>query len=805
MTSDPPVAPSLKAHPRSIYIPISLAPAPPASAPSLKGHPRSIYPLYFGFFLSSHKQFWKKQRFLSVALRAVAALVVIAIFSAAIIGWSCYNKAEAYDPRVVAEFQRGGMVLDSEGEMIGSLADDGRILVRREEIPDHLVAALMAAEDTRFYDHAGFDPIGIARAATVNFQKKGFDQGGSTITQQLARNSFDLGGRTLHRKLVELFVALRIEKEFTKEEIVTHYFNRVYFGSGFHGIGAAANGYFGKKVSEFTAAESAMVCGLIRSPKALSPFQNPAAAEANKERVLNRMVSEGFIDRDTAEDPAFRVAKVIKNDGRNNRPRFLLTRIRREARLLMADPPISGIMVETSLNSGLQKFCESILAEKLTQIESREGRDYPHPTRADYQAGRISNPDYLQGAAVVIENGTGRILSAICSRDSFESVYDRVTLSRRSAGTAFIPFVYAAAYESGAATPFTDAFDAPIDNREVMLGGVEGILGEWGTETPGLHYLGRIPSGYALIAGKNAATVRLGFQTGLEKVKAIARQAGINSELPDFPSAFLGAGEVSLLELTHAYTTFPNNGWRTGRAGLIDRITSRDGEVIYERSSADDTPERAFSERTATQIRTLLSQAIHERADSETSTQLASLGARVGGMTGTSSGSDNNWCVGFNDLYTWGIWVGMDRPQPIYENAFARDTALPIWSELAVCLDPPEEIAEGERDPEIVPVCVDSCALAHVGCRERGHRLVGLPRSGYIAALAYCGKNQSRGEISRTAQTAEVRARPVPRATPVRFDSKEKAYTDTFQPVASDTPPLAGENVFGILDNWAAH
>lgn len=792
MTSNQAAAPPPK-DPPNHYLPISLASSPTARAPFSKSHPRNLH----------RDSFWKRHRFLSMALLAFAALALIAISSATLVGWSCYKKAEAYDPSVVAEFQRGGMVFDSEGELIGSLAGDGRILVRRDEIPNHLIAALLAAEDSRFYDHAGFDPIGIARAAMVNVQKKGIDQGGSTITQQLARNSFDLGGRTYHRKLVELFVALRIEKEFTKDEIVTHYFNRVYFGSGFHGIGAAANGYFGKEVSEFTFAESAMVCGLIRSPNALSPFQNPDAAEASKERVLTRMVSEGFIDRDTAEVPASRVAKVIRNDGRNNRPRFLLTRIRREARLLMGDRPISGIRVETSLNSGLQEFGESILAETLTQIESSEGRDYPHPTRADYRAGRLSDPDYLQGAAVVIENDTGRIVSAIGSRNSFESDYDRVTLSRRSAGTAFIPFVYAAAYESGAATPFTVAFDAPIDNREVMLGGVEGILGEWGTEGSGLQYLGRIPSGYALIAGKNAATVRLGFQTGLDKVKAIARQAGIESELPDFPSAFLGAGEVSLLELTHAYTTFPNRGWRTGRAGLIDRITSRDGEVIYERSSGDAPPERAFSERTALQIRTLLTQAVHERADSETSSQLASLAGKVGGMTGTSSGSDNNWFVGFNDRYTWGIWVGMDRPQAIYENAFARDTALPIWSQLAVCLDPPKEIAEGESGADIVPVCVDSCSLAHVGCRERGHRLVGLPRIGYTGLLAYCRKNRSRDELSHTAQAAEVRASPVVRATPVRFASKD--FTDSFQPVASETPPLAGENLFGILDDWAAH
>lgn len=798
MNAKPSATPAFEGDQGSIYLPISLAP----EAPAREGHAVKSRSRFYGIFPWTHKSFRRKHRVLFGSLLAVTVLAGVAIFLAAVVGWSCYQEATVYDPGIVAEFQRGGMVLDSAGEMIGSLAGDGRILVRRDEIPDHLVAALMAAEDTRFYDHVGFDPIGIARAALVNFRKKGVVQGGSTITQQLARNSFDLGGRNLHRKIVELFVAMRVENAFTKDEIVTHYFNRVYFGSGFYGIGAAANGYFGKPVSDLTVAESAMMCGLIRSPNALSPFLNPDAAEAGKERVLNRMVSEGLVDRDAAEDSSFRIAGVIGNDGRNNRPRFLLTLIRREARLLMADRPIHGIIVETSLNSDLQKYGESVLAEKLTRIESGEGRDYPHPTRADYQAGRLSEPDYLQGAAVVIENGTGRILSAIGSRDSFESDYDRVTLSRRSAGTAFIPFVYAAAYESGAATPFTEVFDAPIDNREVMLGGVEGILGEWGMESSGFHYLGRIPSGYALIAGKNAATVRLGFQTGLEKVEAVARLAGIRSDLPDFPSAFLGAGEVSLLELTHAYTTFPNKGWKTGRAGLIDRITSRDGEVIYERTTAAFPSERAFSELTASRIRVLLSQAVGERVDSETSAQLGSLTSKVGGMTGTSSGSDNNWFIGFNDLYTWGIWVGMDIPQPIYENAFARDTALPIWSQLAVSLDLPEQIDEGKPVADVVPVCVDSCSLAHIGCRERGHRIIGLPRGGQSDSPAYCRKDQSRADLSRAARTAEVRAKPLIRATPVGFKSGGKTYTDAFQPVASDTPPLAGEDVFGVLDQW---
>ncbi len=757
----------------------------------------------FALLLAKHRLFWKRHPFLRVSLQAVVALAIVGLFSAFFIGRGYYLKAAEHDPAAVAEFQRGGMVLDAEGEMIGSLADDGRILVQREEIPNHLVAALMAAEDSRFYDHPGFDAIGIVRAAIANFRKNEIDQGGSTITQQLARNSCDLGGRTIHRKLVEVFFAAQIEKEFSKDEIVTHYLNRIYFGSGFHGVGAAANGYFGKDVSELTVAESAMLCGLIRRPNALSPFNNLELAELNKERVLDRMVLEGFLDSEVASEPAFRVAKVVENKGRNNRPRFLLSQIRKEARSLMGERPASGIVVETSLNSGLQKFGESILAERITEIESKEGRDFPHPTRADYKSGRITSPSYLQGSAVVIENTTGRIVSAICSRDPFESDYDRVTLSRRSAGTAFLPFVYAAAYESGVANPVSTVYDVPMDNREVMLGGQSGILGEWGAETSGRQYLGTVPSGYALIAGKNAATVRLGFETGLDNVKAIAHQAGINSTLPDYPSTFLGAGGVNLLELTHAYTTFPNKGWRTGRVGLIDRITTRDGELIYQRSVEEEKPRRAFSERTADQIRTLLSQAIHERASAETSAKLASLGSKVAGMTGTSCNSEDNWFVGFNDRYTWGVWVGMDLPQPIYKNAFAKDTALPIWSDFALSLDPQEKVLAMRGEKELTPLCVDSGCLAHVGCRERGHRLIGIPRTSDVAHLAYCRSNDSRKELSETAKLANFRAEPMVRAVPISLKDGPTRPSNTFAPVKTETPPLVGENVFGILDELA--
>lgn len=760
-----------------------------------------------GFLFWFRRYFWQRHYILRIALKSFLVLGFLAVLAAAAVavpvGLSYYEKAQEYDPIAVAEFKGGGLVYDSQGELVGSLADDGRILLRREQIPDHFVAALMAAEDARFMEHRGFDPIGITRAAIANFRKNGIAQGGSTITQQLARNSYDLGGRTIHRKLVELFFAIRIEKEFTKDEIVTHYLNRVYFGSGFWGLGAAAKGYFDKSPEELTVAESAMLSGLIRRPNTLSPFNNPELAEAAKDGVLKRMVVEGSLEPQALGNPEFAEVSVRDNQGRNNRPRYLLGAVRREAREILQDHSHRGLLVETSINSDLQAFGESVVADHLTAIESQEGRDYPHPTRNDYLAGRTPVPDYLQGAAVVLENRTGRILAAVGSRDLFESSYDRVALSKRQAGTAFHPFVYAAAYESGAATPMSAAFDAPMDNREVMLGGQSGILGEWGDETLSRQYLGRIPSGYGLISGKNAATVRLGFQTGIENVHALSRRAGIRSPLPSYPSSFLGAGEVSLLELAHAYTTFPNDGWRTGRTGMIDRIVTGEGEVLYRRTVEKEKPVRAFSERTARQIKALLAQAVREKADENTADRLRSLSGQVAGMPGTSVDSENNWFVGFNDRYTWGVWVGMDRPQPIYRHAFSRDTALPMWARLAAVLDSDDAVAgNSDKEPELVPVCLESFALAHEGCTERGHRYVGLPDDGSYASLDFCRAGGSRGELSEKAEAAEFRATPVLRATPVSANPNAGPRAPS-KPVAPEVPPLSGENVFGILDGWS--
>jgi len=217
----------------------------------------------------------------------------------------------------------------------------------------------------------------------------------------------------------------------------------------------------------------------------------------------------------------------------------------------------------------------------------------------------------------------------------------------------------------------------------VMLGGEAGILGEWGAEGDAREYRGKITAREALVEGKNAATVRLGFQVGLDAVKDVVYRTGIRSNLPEYPSTFLGAGEVSLLEMTHAYTVFPNGGIRSNETGMIDRIVDRDGLILYDREG-DSTREkvRAIEEQVANDIAGMLAEAVYRRARPDQAKSLSALRGKIGGTTGTTVSFDNAWFVGFNSKYSWGIWVGMDKPATIYPRAFSRDLALPVWAKI---------------------------------------------------------------------------------------------------------------------------
>lgn len=589
------------------------------------------------------------------------------------------EKAEKFDLSEVNKIESGSIALDSKGKVIGQVAIQDRRHVKFEEVPEILIQAVIATEDNRFREHNGFDLRGIMRAFVQNLKAGGISQGGSTITQQLSRHAFDLGGRTIDRKLSEVFLSQRIEKKFNKDEILEAYLNRIYLGSGFYGVGAAAQGYFGKNVSELGLSESATLCALIKSPNRFSPFNDLQESTAARNRTLERMNALGMISDSEKVEAVESEITVISQKQRSQRPHYLLAEIRLETlRILGQYSNLSELEITTTVDLDLQFRAKKVLNTQLGHIERK--KEFSQPTKSDFSGDETVS--YLQGALLVLENKTGNVISAVGGRDYSDSQFDRVWQSLRAPGTALVPFVYAHALDSGKITPFSPILDAAMDNRKVMIGGTSGILGEWGTETLDNDYEGEIPAAYALVRSKNGAAVRVGQELGVESFGETLAKAGIRTELNGYSNSFLGQSPLKLLELVHAYTTFPNLGTRTKRYNLVQSIKDRDGNIIY---SADnrDQPVQVMSERTASVINSVLSKTFDTNP---VRLRSGGLGEGFAGKSGTSYESVDNWFIGYNADYTWGVWVGFDDPKPIYENAFGSDTALPIWLSLASSL-----------------------------------------------------------------------------------------------------------------------
>ena len=545
--------------------------------------------------------FYRRQWFL--ALLVVAAVVACV---GAVIAYSLHlhwlDKAAQFDMSELGKMESASTIFDRNKLTYGYIYEQKREPVSIAQMPLDLQHAVVSAEDNRFYTHNGSDFRGILRASVKNLRANKVRQGASTVTQQLARNTFPLKGRTFSRKILEIYVARRIEETLTKDQIMEYYLNRIYLGSGLYGVEAASKGYFGKPVRELSLGEAAMLAGIIKSPNNLSPWQHKEAAQAARDFVLGRMVDEGYISRDqyqtaSAEDLVIKPRVLASSDS------YAMEAIRQQviAQVGLDRAVSEGLKIYTTIDARLQKVAEEAVKEQLDDVERRPAFQN-HQTYAQYaeryqdESRRaaaaaqdsnappasariaISAPEYLQGAVILLNNQDGGTLAIVGGRDFKHSEFNRATnpQARRSAGTAFVPFVYAAAYQKGI-FPGRLFLDQVLDNRQVMVGGQSGILGEWGVERTGNHYDGPIPAALALLDGKNAATVRVGNDVGLNNVLELAKRAGINSPLRNFPATFLGSSEITLSELALAYTNFPNGGWRPAAPVLLTKIEDADG------------------------------------------------------------------------------------------------------------------------------------------------------------------------------------------------------------------------------------
>jgi len=612
-------------------------------------------------------------------------------------------KARSLDYRRLKEMESASLILDRNGELIGRIFIKNRDEKPLAELSKSLQQAVVSAEDSRFFSHHGVDYFGIARAITRNLKAGKGREGASTLTQQLARNTFTeelpSKDRSVRRKVLEMFVAWEVENRLSKEQILELYLNRVFFGSGFYGAEAAAQGYFGKNAKDLSASESAMLAGLLRSPNQLSPWRNRKACIDSRNHVLYRMHELGVLS-DAGYQAALEEDPVIKNRKSILQESYFAAMVSGQmSKLVGLENAFSeGYRIYTTIDLKLQRNAEAALQKQLEAIERRpEFKDKQTYETFDpiYRAWKKRSaagseepppkPEYLQGAAVVLDNATGAIRAIVGGRDVQHSEFNRVTQAKKPPGSAFKPIVYAAAFENGM-HPWSMVQDSVMDNRKVMIGGTSGILGEWAREESNTPFEGMVTAQNALVKSKNAATVRLGMLIGsdlkssIDSVSAVAKATGIQSQPRAYPATFLGSTEMSLLELSLAYTSFAGGGSRPAKTFLIDRVEDSAGRPVFKETSSR---ERALKPATAYQITECLSAALNEGTGVRAFSNYGLKRLPLAGKTGTAYDFTDVWFIGYSSELTCGVWAGFDKSRtPIFYGAFGSDIALPVWTEV---------------------------------------------------------------------------------------------------------------------------
>src|SRR6478672_4884158 len=671
------------------------------------------------------RPWYARPQFYLPTLIVLLAIIFVAIYFGIV---SSQLKAEAatYDLSKLEQMESASVILDRNGKIFGQIYVENRETIPYDQLPRDLVNAVVAMEDNKFYQHSGYDFFGIVRAALVNFVSGHVRQGASTITQQLARNSFALKERTYRRKLLEIYVAERIEQHFGKQKIMELYLNRIYFGGGFYGAEAAARGYFDKPAREMSLVECATLAGIIKSPNRLSPWSDRTAARESRNVALSRMRALGFIDRQrctTAQSEDLLIGDRQSAQGQTYAVDYIRQKVIEAVGWNRAMN--EGFRIHTTIDSDLQKAAEDSLRSNLDRAEKHP--DYEHPTYAEYTAtfrkARPGSspppvPDYLQGAVIVLDNATGGMLALVGGRDFEHNQYDRALQARRPAGTAMLPFVYATAFEQGM-FPGTLVEDSPLDNRAVMIGGMTGILGEWGPENADNRYEGAMTARQALAKSKNGATVRIGMDAGVDAVLQLCAAAGIHSPLRPYPATFLGTSEVTLAELALAYTIFPNGGWRPNVSHILERIEEKDGSLVWD-AKRESIRKLVTKPETAYEVNSCLADALESGTGKAAFTQFGLKKIPAAGKTGTAYDFTDALFAGYDSNFTCAVWAGFDKPQKIYRGAFGRELALPVWVDvmnIAAARYSPREI---KRPPGLkeVEICSRSGMLATDKCYD---------------------------------------------------------------------------------------
>ena len=559
----------------------------------------------------------RRSRFLLGTLKwSVIAGIWGAVALSVMVAWYAYDLPDINKLDVPAR-KASVTLTDADGREITTYGDIYGDPLRLADVPPYLVQAIVATEDRRFFDHLGFDPIALVRAVVANVRAGRVRQGGSTLTQQLAKNVFLKPDRTLRRKVQELLLAFWLEANFTKEQIFTLYINRVYLGSGTFGVDAAARRYFGKSARNVSLHEAATLAGLLKAPSRYSPLRSREAAEDRARVVLGTMVAAGFLDAPTAKRAAGQRLRLAAGTKRSNAARYFtdwaLERVAGFAGRRGID-----LIVRTTMDARLQRLAE----QRLRATLAKNGK-----------ARRVSQ------AALVSMSPDGAVRALVGGRDYGTSQYNRAFQAQRQPGSAFKLFVYLAAMENGL-TPDDRFIDGPLR------------IGKWKPRNYGGTFLGSVTMREAAARSLNTVAVQVSERVGRGKVIDAARRLGITSPLKSHPSLALGASEVSLVELTAAYGVIANGGVAVWPHG-ISEIRERGGRVLYRRT--DGAAAQVVDPVAVQRVNHLLRAVV-----SWGSGKAAYPNRPAAGKTGTSQDFRDAWFVGYAGELVTGVWMGND-------------------------------------------------------------------------------------------------------------------------------------------------
>jgi 1A family penicillin-binding protein len=633
----------------------------------------------------ARRDWWK----LSLVGTAVVGIVWLNVWLLSCGFQGCPSRSEvrAYRP------SEGGTVLDENDRLIGHLAIVRRINVPLSQIPKHVRQAFVSTEDRRFFEHNGIDWRGVGRAVVRNVSAMGVREGFSTITMQVARNSFLVrryNGRSMRRKLIELRLARILERELTKEQILEHYLNVIYLGNGVYGVEAASRDLFGKSVANVSLSEAATLAALPKGPSLYTPRDHPDRARRRRDLVLGLMADEGYIDRSTAQGAQAAPVRVTSTEWRPSQydAYGAIDAVRALVDSVLPDALQEGdVVIHTTIDARAQTAADKVVARHAVAIQN-EG---------------WGGGERLQGALVALDPQSGDIRALVGGRRSPRGGFIRAIHAKRQPGSAFKPFVYAAALAAGI-SPATLVDDEPV---EVMIGNTPWIPANYDD-----NYQGTTTVRRALMFSANAATVRISRVVGEQRVIAAARNNGITSDLKPVPAIALGALEVTPLELVTAYAPFANGGVRV-KPRLVTRIEAPDGKVLWsqeiERSPAMD-PRDAYE----------LTSMLRAVVDYGTGKVIRDYGitAPVAGKTGTTNNGADVWFIGYTPTLVAGVWFGYDTPRQIAANAAGGRFAAPAWAEFyktgwrersGVEWVPPNGMVSAIIDPETGQLATEWC------------------------------------------------------------------------------------------------